>query len=105
MELSHTVRRGQSFTLHGAFQEFFNRERSLTSLLELQDFECDNIKVEVALNGSRRTMDLSHLDRLKSDYLLGDEVEVGIDGHPVFKSIDRFATALLDDMSPEATLR
>ena len=105
MELIHKVRRSQSVFLPGSFREFLGGQRSLTSLLELQDFECDNIKLEVVLNGNKRTIDLSHLDRIKSDYVLGDQVDIGPDGHPLFESIDSFATSLLADMSPEATLR
>lgn len=104
-EVIHKVMRGRSFTLPEPIAQYIRRERNLNSLLELQEIDCDNIKLVVELNGNSRTIDLSHLDRFRANYETGEEVEIGPNGHPLFESMDGFALSLLSDLSPKPPSR
>lgn len=79
--------------------EFLQGRREVTSLYELRDFEYDNVKIEVDIRGRRRTIDLSHLERLNSYFDISDEVQIGDNGHPVYDSIHSIASTLLSDLS------
>jgi len=75
------------------------RRGEVRSFYEIRDFEYDNIKVEVDINGRRRIIDLSHLERLSTYYDITENIEIGANGHPVFESIHEVAAGLLNDLS------
>ena len=105
MEYSIKVGRGQRISVPVPIRQFLNGERNLNNLLELQSFEYDNVKIQLELGGSSRTIDLSHLGRLRAHYDVGDDVEIGENGHPLFDSIDGIAMGLLNDISPRNAVR
>ena len=67
-------------------------------MIELQDFDYDNVKVEIELAGSRKTLDLSNIMKLRAYYDITSELVVGPDGHPVFSSIDGIAQDLMGSL-------
>lgn len=99
------AQRRHNIPLVGRIREFLNQERNLTRIVEIQNFEYNNVKIEVELNGNRRTIDLSHLERLRAQYDVTEDVEIGPDGHPTFASIDNFSVGLLNDISAELRVR
>jgi len=79
--------------------DLVQRRGEVRSFYEIRDFEYDNVKVEIYINGRRRTIDLSHLERLKTYYDITEDIEIGTTGHPVFESIHEVASGLLNDLS------
>lgn len=67
-------------------------------MLEIRGFEYDTVKVEIEMDGNRRTIDLSNLMKLRAHYDITREVQIGTNGHPVFSSIDGVAKQLVDDL-------
>jgi len=68
------------------------------SILEIKDFQADNMKVEVRIGESYRTVDLSNADRLKfSDDISGKVVIDPTKGHPQFDSIHALAESFIAD--------
>ena len=73
-------------------------ELSVGSILEIKDFQADNVKVEVRVGDSYRTVDLSNSDRLKfSEDISGRVVIDPTKGHPQFDSIHLLAESFLAD--------
>lgn len=79
--------------------DLVQRRGDVHSFYEIRGFEYDNVKVEVDINGRRRTIDLSHLERLRTYYDITEDIEIGTTGHPVFESIHEVAAGLLRDLS------
>ena len=105
LEYVISARRMGNIPLVDRVLDFINGDRELTGILELPHFEYENVKLEVELNGNRRTIDLSHLDRLRAQYDVTDQVEIGVDGHPTFASIHDYSVSLLNDLSAELRVR
>lgn len=72
-------------------------------LIEIPDFEYNVIKAELEINGKRKVIDLTNPYRLRSYYDITDDVEIGDNGHPVFRSINGLANELLEKL--EESLR
>ena len=97
-ELVVSAGRNSSLPIVGTIMNFINGRRELRRLVELQNFEYDNIKLQVIINKNPRTIDLSHLSRLRAYYDITDDVQIGENGHPVFDSIHNIAEHLLGDL-------
>ena len=94
-ELVISARRNQRLPLLGRFHDVVNGKRDVNEMIELHDFKYDTVKVELDLAGSRRTVDLSDIMKLRAYYDITLELEVGANGHPVFASIDGIARDLM----------
>jgi hypothetical protein len=81
------------------FVNYVTKKTDLKGLIEVQDFDYDNIKIEVLINKRRRTINLSNLDSIKAYYDITDKVKIGEDGHPQFDSIDAIAYEYLADLT------
>lgn len=85
--------------LRSGIDEFLSSsELPVGSIIEIKDFKADNIKVEVRIGDSYRTVDLSNSDRLKfSEDISGRVVIDPTKGHPQFDSIQSLAESFLAD--------
>lgn len=90
--------RGRRIPLLGRLAEVIQGDRNVNNLIELEDFDYDNVKVELEVAGSHRTLDLSDVMRLKAHYDITGDLEIGQDGHPVFASIDQIARGLMNGL-------
>lgn len=92
---------GKFLHLKGRVKEFLNGKRELKKLIELKEhsFEYDNVKLELEVDKTSRTIDLSHIYKLRAYYDITDRVRMSENGHPEFESIDRNARELLKDLS------
>jgi len=71
---------------------------SVGSILEIQNFEADNIKVEVRIGPRYRTIDLSNVDKLKFSEDITDKVRLDpATGHPDFDRLKTAAEEFLND--------
>lgn len=78
--------------------EVLNGRRQLNELIEIQNFEYDKIKIEIDLNGNKRTIDLSDMSKLRPYIDISQSIRLGDDGHPLFESINEIAQELLRDL-------
>jgi hypothetical protein len=79
-------------------QSFFNNDLRIREFIELENFEYDSVKVELKLRSKTRTINLGDPDSLRSYIDITDEIEIGINGHPEFESIDEEAKEVLADL-------
>lgn len=71
---------------------------SVGSILEIKDFQADNVKVEVRVGNSYRTIDLSNVDKLRFSEDITDRVTLNPDsGHPKFEDTKEIAEELASD--------
>ena len=97
-ELAISAGRDQSLPLLGRIQDVLDGRRSVNDLIELHEFDYDTVKVEMEFAGSRKTVDLSNVMKLRAYVDITSELEVGLDGHPVLASVDRIATDLMNSV-------
>ena len=94
-------RKGHLPLLHnvlGRLQRILNGDAEINSLMQIQSFDYDNIKIEINVRGSRKTLDLLHLDRIRPYFDISSSVIMGGDGHPTFASIDAVAEGLMNEL-------
>jgi len=72
---------------------------SVGSILELREFNADNVKVEVRIGTSYRTIDLSNLDRLKFAEDITNKVGVEDNGMYKIEDLKKSALEFLGDCS------
>ena len=102
IELRISAKRNEALPYISRILDSIREGRPPDQLIELSeisdvDFDYDTVKVELEMNGTRRTVDLSDLSKLRAYYDITSDVEVGTNGHPVFESIHAIASDLLDD--------
>ena len=98
MELVLRARRGQSLPLLDRLREAVSGRRDIHQVIEIPDFDYDDVKVEVSLGGSNRTVDLGKLHKTRSFFDITAQIEVGADGHPDFASVSSVARQLVADL-------
>jgi hypothetical protein len=75
-------------------------DSAVGSILAINNFQADNVKVEVRIGKSYRTINLSNVDRLKFSEDITEKVKIDLNsGHPEFDSIDELANTFLKDCS------
>lgn len=79
--------------------EILDGKRGIQELIEMENFEPDNIKVEIDIEGKRRIIDFGNLGRLKAAFDITDDVAFGDDGFPTFISMSDASKSLLVDLS------
>jgi|LDZT01.1.fsa_nt_gi hypothetical protein len=73
----------------------FRDKDKFDRVIELHDFEYDIVKLQLSINGTPKIIDLSNPYKLRPIHNITDEVEIGVDQHPIFESIDKIAKDLL----------
>lgn len=95
VELVVSARRNRRLPIIGRVRDVIDGRRNVREMVELHDFEYDTVKVEIEMEGSRRTIDLSDVMKLRAYYEVTSELQIGPNGHPVFNSIDGVARDLM----------
>ena len=67
-------------------------------MIELRGYEYDNVKVELDVRGSKKTLDLSDLLKIRAYVDITSDIHVDDDGHPEFNSIDAVARDLMGSL-------
>jgi len=85
--------------LRGGIDQFLgSSDLPVGSILEIREFQADNIKVEVRVGNSYRIIDFSNSDRLKFSDDISAKVEIDLQtGHPKFDSIGVLSRKFLED--------
>lgn len=100
MELMLIAGQKQRLPLISNIVRFIDNEiDDLSEIVEIPYFDIDNVKVEVDINGSIKTLDISNLKKIMPYFDVTNEVEILDNGHPSFESIDTVARSLLQDLS------
>jgi len=81
-----------------AFHEMFGGNAAQYQIEDPPNFESDRVLIEVDLAGSKRTIDISDLAKMRSYYEVSEDVKFGDDGHPIYESIKAEATKLCKDL-------
>lgn len=98
-ELSVSVKRNDNLPILNPILEYLKGNRALNKIVELQDFNYEDIKVELMVNKTHRTISLTNLNKVRAYYDITDKVKEDKGGHPSFESIDKIARELLKDLN------
>ena len=82
-------------------REVFNGRRHIQEMIELRGYEYDNVKVELDVRGSKRTLDLSDLLKIRAYVDITSDICIQDNGHPEFNSIDAVAQDLMRSLLAE----
>jgi hypothetical protein len=97
LELVARMGRGRAFDVGKRLQEYVSGKVKLQRFVELEDFEYDTVKIDVAKGGENRTIDLNKL-KMRGFYNISAVVELDASGNPEFGSIDDAARELLQEV-------
>lgn len=97
-EMVFSPRRGQSIPLLSRLREVFDGRREMQEMIELRGYEYDNVKVELDVRGSKKTLDLSDLLKIRAYVDITSDIRIEDDGHPEFNSIDAVARDLMGSL-------
>ena len=94
-ELVIRPKRGQSIPLVNRIRDVLAGRIKIVEMVELINHEYDNVKVEIDVMGSKKTLDLSDVMKMRAYVDITSDVRIKDDGHPDFDSIDTVAQRLL----------
>ena len=92
---------GESIPLRNRIREVLEGRRDVRGMIELVDYEYDNVKVELDVRGSKKTLDLSDIMKMRAYVDITSDVRIGDDGHPDFNSVDAIAQDLMGSLLAE----
>jgi hypothetical protein len=107
VELVIRARRGGSLPIGDKLRQFFSGTRQLGKFIALDEthFPYQNVKVKSRVGGTTRTVDLAHLNHLRSYHDITDRVVLdNKSGHPKFESINKLADDLVARIKSEIGL-
>ena len=97
-ELVVRPKRGQSIPLVNKIRDVLAGRIKIKEMVELPNHEFDNVKVEIDVMGSKKTLDLSDVMKMRTNVDITSDVRIKDDGHPEFDSIDSIAQNLLNSL-------
>ena len=97
-EIVFMPRRGQGLPFLEKIGEAIAGNLEIKEIYELTDYEYENVKVEIDVRGSKKTLDLSDVMKMRAYVDITSDVRLNIDGHPDFNSIDNIAQDLLSSL-------
>ena len=100
-EIVFLPRRGWGLPLMNRIRDVLAGKREIREMVELTDHKYDNVKVEIDVGGSKKTLDLSNVMKMRAYVDITSAVSIKDDGHPEFSSIDTEAQALLNSLLSE----
>lgn len=99
MELVIKPDPGGRLPVLGAVRDWWRGEGHLPGPIELLGYEFDDVKVQLDVDGRKRTVNFSKPQGIRPEYDVTDEVRLDPGtGHPRFTSIDRLARDILEDV-------
>jgi hypothetical protein len=76
--------------------------RGANNLVEIAGFQPHKTKLNIEINGKRRTIDMGQTGALSLDFDISDEVEIDAQSNlPTFDSTDRIANELLEELQQQ----
>ncbi len=83
-------------------RNFLNKHQGGESVLELEglEFPYDHVKIQVNINGKRRTMDVADPTKLRPSFDVTEQLApMGANGHPRFAAISQIAKEIMSDIN------
>jgi hypothetical protein len=99
VEYTINAKRNRTLPIMSRLKEVLIGKREMNRLIEIENFDYSNVKIEVDLNGNRRTIDLSNPKQLRAYYDITDKLITTEDGHPAYNEVDVIAKELLTELS------
>lgn len=98
-EFNIIAKRGKKLPFLGKIKKFRSGNIDIGNLVSINDFEYNTVSVTITLNGHRRTMDLSALNKLGAFYDITNEINFNeVSGHPDFDLVAKQAKEILEDI-------
>ena len=97
-ELVFRPSRGKGLPLINRIRDVLAGRREIREMVELANLDYDNVKVEIEVMGSKKTLDLSNVMKMRANVDITSDVRIGDDGHPEFASIDTIAQGLMNSL-------
>ena len=91
--------RGARFPKLGKVKDWWNADGHLPGAVELMGYEFEDVRVQLDVEGKKRTVNFSRPESIRPEYDITQVV--GLDqtsGHPQFDSIDSIARDILEDV-------
>lgn len=101
MELKIKAKRKGALPVIERLRDILTGQTNEASFKELVEFDSDDVKVEIDLGGSTKTIDLGDLNKLRPSVDVTDEIVMGDDGHPTRDSIGELAGQILGELEAE----
>jgi hypothetical protein len=99
VEYTINAKRNRTLPIWARLNEVLTGKREMNRLLEIESFDYSNVKIEVDLNGTRRTIDLANPKQLRAYYDITDKLSPTEEGHPAYNEVDAIAKDLLAELS------
>jgi hypothetical protein len=99
IELRVKARRGKDFQISQRIREVANQKRNLKEFMTVQDFSYDDVKLQMAKKGKYYTLDLGHLENLRAQYDITEQVAGTAGDEPSYEHIKKQATKLCLDIA------
>ena len=97
VELVISAKEKNDVPIRERLSQFLSGKRDISSVLEMEAFAYDTLKLEVDLDGRSVTVDLSDFGRARPTYSVTN-IEYGLDGHPKYESVKGEAIYLLQTL-------
>ncbi len=98
VEFRVVASRNNKLPLHTTIKKLISGGKGQIDFLEINKYEFNSVKVQVDYKNDKRTIDLGDFGKFRAYYDVSSEVKTGVDGHPIFTSIDSAATNLLNEL-------
>ena len=86
---------GNPFGLRDAVLDVLSGSRRINEVMEFENIDFNQVKVEIEVQGRTRTLNLAAPDKLDTSFDISDDIEFDpVDGHPELESIRAYSTEL-----------
>jgi len=69
---------------------------SLSNAIEISGVQYDDVKLEIDIDGIKKTVDLADLRKFNMSLDVTEDVQIGNDGHPTFEGMQQAADGVMD---------
>ena len=98
MEMVIKAKRNKFLGTPNWMKDVFSGKAATSDIIEINGIEYDNIKVEIDLDGKKKTLNVSDIRKMRMNFDITDNITFGADGHPTFDSIREEGEDLLPDL-------
>jgi hypothetical protein len=81
-------------------QEVLLMKRQVKDLVQIQNFDPDNVKLEIEIDGRKKTIDFGNLGHVRASFDVTHEIAAGQDGYPTFASMNKASKSLIATLLP-----
>ncbi|MGU3282251.1 hypothetical protein [Methylobacterium mesophilicum] len=81
-------------------RDVLSLKKQIKDLVQLDNFEPENIKLEVEIDGRKKTIDFGNLGHVRASFDVTHEITAGNDGYPTFASMNKSSENLIATLLP-----